>query len=140
MMKLIGSRMEREIEAQLRASQSSLLNDPDQQLLRTLLTRTFGDLRSAMVVGWTPDQGEDFYSILVNGSAFACFEVPREPEAVLDLAAIEVKVIHPVDWKKHLRGKPNNLTYLIAMKIARETLGSDPLTIEREERRSQGNT
>lgn len=119
-MKLVGSNLEREIESHLRRSQSWLLTDPDAQPIRSVLLKTFQSVQSALMVNWAPEQGEDLYSILVNGSSIASFEIPRGVK--FDPQLIEVELEHPLEWKKHLRGKPSILKYLIAMQIARETL------------------
>ncbi len=119
-MKLIGSKQERQIEARLRASQTWILKHPEAQHFRSILGRTFGSVRSALELVWTPDQGEDLYLVLVNGSSIARFEIPRDVS--FDPELIPVELYHPLDYKRHLKGKDSNLTYLIAMKIARETL------------------
>lgn len=121
-MKLIGSKREREIESQLRHSQSWLLEAPETATIRSVLLRAFKGVQSALLLNWTPDQSEDLYSILVNGSSIASFEIPREIK--FDPQLIEVELEHPLEWKKHLRGQVQNLKYLIAMQIADETLGS----------------
>jgi len=48
--------------------------------IRTFLERMFGSLSSAYVLSHTPDQGEDFYVVLVNGSTVVKFEISRESD------------------------------------------------------------
>lgn len=86
----------------------------DNLIVLTFLERIFGPLSSIYVLGHTPDQGEDFYVVLVNGSIIAKFELPRncdaEPE---NLVAISVD-----EYRKTLRGRESQSKLSIAMELA----------------------
>lgn len=83
-------------------------------IIRNFLERTFGVLSSAYVLGHTPDQGEDFCVVLVNGSTIAKFELSRSSNAEpRDLVTISVD-----EYRKALRGRQSQLKLSIAIKLA----------------------
>lgn len=76
-MKLTGSKTEDAIRAELRESQTALHSDPEQASLLAALKARFPDMTSAFVLGWTPEQGEDIYRVLVDASTIAAVEIER---------------------------------------------------------------
>lgn len=82
-MKLIGSNTEDAYRAQLVASRNALLSDPAKRPLLAALRRMFPDFRTGYVLSWTPDQGEDFFTVLINTDRVAVAEVDRlDPDSV----------------------------------------------------------
>src|SRR5690242_8348633 len=76
--KLIGSKTEEDLRAQLLASHESLFRDSARNRLLTCLRRCFPLIRTAYVLNWTPEQGEDIFLILVNDSLVAVIELDRQ--------------------------------------------------------------
>jgi hypothetical protein len=75
--KLIGSKTEDDLRAQLQASHESLFNDPGRRRLLTALRSKCPELRTAYVLNWTPEQGEDLYCVLVDGAVVVDVELDR---------------------------------------------------------------
>ncbi|MEN5345904.1 hypothetical protein ABE599_19525 [Achromobacter mucicolens] len=110
-MKPMESSTDQKIRERLVSSVSYVFGN---SIIRTFLERTFGALSSAYVLGHTPDQGEDFYVVLVNGSAIAKFELSRRPNAEpRNLVTISVE-----EYRKALRGRQSQLKLSIAIKLA----------------------
>lgn len=76
-MKLIGSKMEQDFKKELIKSHDSLFQDKEKQRLVDILEEYFPSMRTAYVIGWTPEQGEDIYSILINTDIIAVIEIDR---------------------------------------------------------------
>lgn len=110
-MKLVGSAVEKDIRETLISSVSYIF---DNLTVLAFLERVFGPLSSAYVLGHTPDQGQDFYVVLVNGSAIAKFELSRsfnaEPENFVTISIDE--------YRKLLRGRRSQLKLVIAIELA----------------------
>lgn len=110
-MKLVGSAVEKEIRETLISSVSYIFGN---LIILRFLERVFGPLSSAYVLGHTPDQGEDFYVVLVNGSAIVKFEFSRscnaEPENFV--------IISIDEYRKALRGRQSQLKLSIAIELA----------------------
>lgn len=110
-MKLVGSAVEKEIREALISSVSYIFEN---RIILGFLERFFGPLSSVYVLGHTPDQGEDLYVVLVNGSAIAKFELSRscnaEPENFV--------VISIDEYRKAIRGRHSQLKLSIATELA----------------------
>jgi hypothetical protein len=76
-MKLIGSRTEQDIREQLIKSYKSLLNDKSKQKLLSVIESTFPDMKSAYIINWIPEQGEDIYTVLINTETITKIEISR---------------------------------------------------------------
>ncbi|WP_434675202.1 hypothetical protein [Pseudomonas sp. D3-10] len=110
-MKLIGSVTEMKIRETLICSACYIFNNV---IILTFLEGMFGPISSAYVLSHTPDQGEDFYVLLVNGSIVVSFELSRncgdpKPE---NFVAIEIE-----QYRKKLRGRHSQLKLAIAMDL-----------------------
>ena len=110
-MKLIASLTDKKIKEGLISSASYVFGNP---IVLAFLERLFGQISSAYVLGHTPDQGEDFYVVLVNGSAIAKYEISRssnaEPENLVSISVDE--------YRKSLRGRQSQLKLSIAIELA----------------------
>lgn len=76
-MKLLGTRLEDDIRKQLIRSYSAMFLEGESQSLLESIKRSFPGMRSAFVINWIPEQGEDIYSVLVNEDTVAIFEIIR---------------------------------------------------------------
>lgn len=110
-MKLVESETDKKIRETLVSSVSYVFGN---LVILAFLERMFGPLSSAYVLGHTPDQGEDFYVVLVNGSAIVKFELSRsydsEPENLITLSVDEYRNI--------LLGRQSQLKLSIAIELA----------------------
>lgn len=79
-MKLLASKTENDYRAQLIESRSSLFSDPKNQQLLEHLKRHYPELKTAYVIGWTLEQGEDIYRILVNTNTVCAIELSHNQE------------------------------------------------------------
>lgn len=112
-MNLVKSAADKRIKEMLISSASYIF---DNLIVLAFLERSFGPLSSAYVLGHTPDQDEDFYVVLVNGSAIAKFELSRncnaEPKNLVSISVDE--------YRKTLRGRQPQLKLSIAIELATE--------------------
>jgi hypothetical protein len=76
-LKLIGSKAEQEFREQLIKSHQSLFRDKERQRLLNLLKNNFPKMKTAYVIGWTPEQGEDIYRILIDKKSIAGIVIDR---------------------------------------------------------------
>ena len=76
-MKLIGSKIEKDFRAELIKSRDSLFNEKNMGKLLTVLRASDAELKTAYIIDWTPEQGEDIYRVLVNTDYIAMVELDR---------------------------------------------------------------
>jgi hypothetical protein len=76
-MRLIGSRIENELRAEILASRAAL-SDGRNKGLRDALEASEIDIRLVAVVNWIPEQGEDIYHVLLPSDEILIIEVPHE--------------------------------------------------------------
>lgn len=72
-MRLMGSLLEKSFREELTKSWVGLRN-PGNRLL-SIIESQIGLIGSAFVLNWTPEESEDFYEILVNGSSVVFLEI-----------------------------------------------------------------
>lgn len=66
------------IAEELQRGRESLLTDESFRSLRGALRKTLESISPNLyVLNWVPEQGEDLYDILVDGTQVACAEIPR---------------------------------------------------------------
>jgi len=75
--KLIGSKTEQDFRTELVNSHISLFQDLDKRRLLGILRNNFPNMKTAYIIYWTPEQGENIYSILVNVDEIAQIELDR---------------------------------------------------------------
>ena len=76
-MKLIGSEIEKNYRSELiRSCQALFSNKAEERFLRSVM-QAFPDTKTAFVLDWIPEQGEDIYTVLINDDRVAIFELPR---------------------------------------------------------------
>ncbi|MFD2216428.1 hypothetical protein [Metabacillus endolithicus] len=76
-MKLIGSKTEQNIREQLIKSYKYLLNDKSNKKLLSVIESTFPNMKSAYIIDWIPEQGEDIYTVLINTETITKIEISR---------------------------------------------------------------
>jgi len=109
--KLIGSLVEQSFRDELSKSWSAL-REPGNMLLSILESR-LGLVSSAFVLNWTPEQAEDLYSILVNGSEVVWLEILRSSGELVDFQFTSVK-----EYERSLRSRQQRLKLAVALDLA----------------------
>lgn len=77
-MKLRNSRTEQEYRAQLIKSNYSLFNVEENREFLKILKGIYPQIRTAYIIHWIPEQGEDFYRILINDNIIAKIELDHD--------------------------------------------------------------
>lgn len=121
-MKLIGSPTEQAFRYQLIKSNHSLLYDADRQRFRDILKKICPQMRTAYVIDWIPEQGEDFYVILINDTSIVKIELDHDHS--------EEKVTWEVTIADYLCGlkKQQQIQLAVALDLARKDLKKKPRT------------
>jgi hypothetical protein len=73
----------------------------------------FGLISSAFVLNWTPEQAEDLYTVLVNGSKVAWLEVLRESNELVDFQIASVE-----KYERSLRSQQERIKLAVALDLA----------------------
>ncbi|AIR88838.1 hypothetical protein LK03_05960 [Pseudomonas cremoricolorata] len=110
-MKLVGSETEKKIRETLASSASYIFSN---LVILKFLEKIFGSLSSAYVLGHTPDQGEDLYVVLVNGSAVVKFELSRSHDSEPE----DFRIISVDEYRNTLRGRPSHIKLSIAIELS----------------------
>lgn len=75
-MRLIGSKQEQEVRNELINSHKTLFGGgSDERLLKVL--KLYFDMKTAYILNWIPEQGEDLYTLLINTDMIARIEISR---------------------------------------------------------------
>jgi len=98
-MKLLGTRLEDTFRSQLQRSHEALFLKRENPRLLKSVCSAFPQTRSAYVLHWIPEQGEDIYTVLVNDNAVATFELSRFDEDIVS----PNKVLSIEEYKKNLK-------------------------------------
>lgn len=110
-MKLIGSLMEDGFSKELSNSWDGL-REPGNQVFK-ILKDEVGFINSAFVLNWTPEQSEDIYTVLVNGSEIIFVEVSKSNGEVLNFKNVSVK-----EYEKSLRSRQSKIKLAVAIELA----------------------
>lgn len=117
MMKLRNSKTERNIRDGFIKSHESLFNDDDKKRLLNVIREHFPEMKTAYVLGWTPEQGEDIYSVLINKELVATIELNRHD---LDAKAFVEQI--SIQKYKYKLSKLRCIELLIAVDLAGQDL------------------
>lgn len=113
-MKLIGSKQEQEFRKLL----VNYLNQGDQDdPLFKVLKSTFSEIKTAYILSWTPEQGEDIYTILVDMDKVAIVEISR----INCLEAPIIETFSLKDYKKRL-SKVFQIKLAVAIDLAEKDI------------------
>jgi hypothetical protein len=77
-MKLTGSTTEQAYRRELVAAHHSLFNDKKKEGLLSFLRLRYHAMRTAYVLDWIPEQGDDTYCVLIDAKTVVWVEVSRE--------------------------------------------------------------
>lgn len=116
-MNLIGSKTEDEMRNELLKSHKGLFQDSQENKLLGVLKRFFPEMKTAYVLNWTPEQGEDFYCVLINTDIIAQLEIDR-----IDLNADPIVEKNSIsDYKRGLKNIWQ-IQLAVAIELARKDL------------------
>lgn len=117
MLKLIGSKTEAETRKQLVESHRSLFNSESKKNLRALLRVSFPWMKTAYVINWIPEQGEDIFEILIDCECIAVVEMDRiNPSVGMQIEKISINT--------YLRGlkKIDQIRLAVAIDLAKKDI------------------
>ena len=112
-MKLIGSKIENEFRIQLLSSNRGL--NSHESLLGNILRKNGYITQNSFVLNWTPEQGEDLYTVLINGEYIIYTEIVRESQEMLS----PIKKANLKDYLKGLK-KRDQLKFFVAQDLAKK--------------------
>lgn len=95
-MKLIGSRAEQEYREELIKSNQSLFGSEGDQRLLGVLKMLYPQMITAYIIHWIPEQGEEFYKILINDDVIANIEFSHDDDVE--------PVVESITIPQYLRG------------------------------------
>lgn len=113
-MRLIGSRTEDLIRAELVESHRALFFEPAEKRLLDALRKCQPGMTTAYVLGWTPEQCSDAFSVLVDVSTIVSVELDRASGDVDPVVLLRMPV---VEFAKGL-GRPARIRLAIAQELA----------------------
>lgn len=113
-MKLVGSLQEKHFRAELSRSHDHLFHEEDGARLLGLLKEKFGQPKTAYVLEWIPEQGEDICTVLVNDNIIADVEIARVNPAAEPLILRTTTV---VEYSKTLK-KIDQIKLTVALDLA----------------------
>ena len=96
-MKLLGSLMEENFRTELIRSHKYHFESGSSSKLKQVLEQNGHPTDKAYILHWIPDQGEDFFTILINGDYIVSTEIDR-------IAPSEPPNVERYELKDYLRG------------------------------------
>ncbi|MDQ0887894.1 hypothetical protein QFZ81_002982 [Paenibacillus sp. V4I9] len=116
-MKLKGTLTEQAYREQLIASKSHLFNDLSMHRFLNIIRETFPAMKTAHVLSWTPEQGEDIISFLVDTYSVIKIELDRYDNTIAPI--VDVYLIE--NWMKGL-SKTFQIKIAVAFDLAKNDL------------------
>ncbi|WP_054029186.1 hypothetical protein [Bacillus sp. FJAT-28004] len=116
-MKLRGTLSEQTYRTGLQASRIYLFNDKDMHRFLNIISETFPAMKTACILDWIPEQGEDIFTFLVDTHSVLKIELDRYDKKVapiVDMYSIE-------DWTKGL-SKMNQIKIAVALDLAKQDI------------------
>lgn len=118
-MKLIGSMLEDDIRKGLIGSRQLIFGEKpfeDERFIHLLrkIKEHFPFVKTAYLLAWTPDQGEDFFTVLIDSAVIFEIELDRFDSNVTPIVTIE-KV---ANYTRRLKKKQEKITLFIAMDLS----------------------
>ena len=109
--------MEQELREQLIKSNHTLFKDKEKRRLLEVIISHFPEMKTAYVIHWIPEQGEDIYKILINDNTIARIELDRyrdEAEPIVESQNISNYL--------HGLGKQNQIKLAVALDLAKQEM------------------
>ena len=110
-MKLVGSKTEKEFRKELIRSNHTI-QDPDSKLRRVLEAKGH-DTNNAYLLHWIPEQLEDLYTVLIDGSYIINVEISKYDNST-------IPIIERSELQTYLHGlsKTNQIRLAVALDLA----------------------
>lgn len=115
--KLIRSKTEQDFRQQLINSHKSLFEDKGNEGLLKVIRDHNPNIRTAYVVNWIPEQGEDIYKILVDDDLILEIEIDR-------VGHNKSPLVSPLSLTQYRAGlsKLNQIKLAVALDLAKQDL------------------
>ncbi|CAN7365729.1 hypothetical protein LJR153_002209 [Paenibacillus sp. LjRoot153] len=116
-MKLRGTITEQTYRKELQASKTRLFNDVSMQRFLSVIRETFPTMKTAYILYWIPEQGEDIISFLVDTQTVIQIELDRYDNKVAPI--IDVYLLENLT-----KGfsKTNQIKIAVALDLAKNDL------------------
>lgn len=113
-LKLIGSKMENDFREELIQSHDYHFSANSTSRLKEVLESKEIDVSNAYIIGWTPDQTDDLFLVLIGGSWILRVELERYDETV-------EPVIDRIEIKDYMYGlsRMNQVKLLVAQDLSK---------------------
>ena len=111
-MKLINSKIEKDIRDNLQKYSPLIMED---NVIINFLIQHFQEVKSVYVLQVTPDQGEELYTLLVNGDKVIDFEISRSNASIYD---VHIRTVD--EYSKEIKKKSPQLKLLIALELSKQ--------------------
>ena len=117
-MKLSDSLTEHGYREQLISSHQSLFNDSSKKQLYACLKEFCPEMKTAYILGWTPEQGEDIYRVLINTDTICAIELERGQDEPTAIETIQLK-----KYEKEL-SKTGRIKLAVALDLAAKDIAA----------------
>ncbi|MBP1960839.1 hypothetical protein [Paenibacillus aceris] len=116
-MKLKGTMTEQAYRKTLIASKFHLFNDISMRRFLNIIKKTFPAMKTAHVLSWTPEQGEDIISFLVDTQTVIKIELDRYDDTIAPIVDV-----YPIEkWMKGL-SKMYQIKIAVALDLAKSDI------------------
>ncbi|NBI31103.1 hypothetical protein [Chengkuizengella marina] len=116
-MKLIGSKTEQEFREQLVKSNKSLFEEQEKNGLLSTIKRHFPNMKTAYIIRWILEQGEDIYKVLIDDNLITEIELSRYDQSIKPI----VKTISISKYKQGL-SKNKQIKLAVAIDLAQKDI------------------
>lgn len=86
------------IEEELLVSKQRILRSDEESPLKYIVLSEFPDVKTAYVVYWIPEQGEDIFHVLINAENLVEIEIARDDKA----SAPQCRILDLESYRRHL--------------------------------------
>ena len=116
-MRLIGSKQEQEFRNELIMSHKALFEDDSGNRLLRVLKMYFEGFKTAYIINWIPEQGEDLYTVLIDTDMIAKVEVSK-------IAQNDEAIVETFKLKEFERGlsKLSQIKLAVALDLAQKDM------------------
>ncbi|SEU33051.1 hypothetical protein [Paenibacillus sp. NFR01] len=120
-MRLKGTITEESFRTELRKTHNYIFNSKLGGFLKQALQEMYPEMKTAYILHWTPDDGSDFYTIIINGQAIVFIEIEEEIKESLFKTSIIKKIIDlkscPLKDYKRTLSKINQIKLEVAIDL-----------------------
>jgi hypothetical protein len=117
-MRLRGTLTEQAFRKELQASKARLFNDVSMLRFLNILKEAFPAMKTAYILYWIPEQGEDIITFLVDTDSLITIELDR-----YDYSVSPIVNVHPIECLCRGISKINQIKIAVAMDLAKRDLG-----------------